>query len=77
MKKQSKPWMSVAAAAKYLGIGEETTQRLIDHIGFPTYQLGGISGPAIVLTKELDEYLASAGIMAADQGKVIELHQHQ
>ncbi len=74
MKKQ-KAWMTVGAAAKYLGIDAETTQRLIDHIGFPTYQLGGISGPAIVLTKELDEYLASAGLMAADQGKVVQLHQ--
>jgi len=69
MKKQ-KPWMTAAAAAKYLGIDEATTQKLLDHLGL-AHKLA--HGPVIVLTKELDEYLASAGIMAAETGKVVQL----
>ena len=75
MMKKQKAWMTVAAAATYLGIDAETTQRLIDHIGFPTYKLGG-SGSLIVLKKELDDYLSSARLLPADQGKVVPLlHQ--
>ena len=73
MKKQQKPWMmSVAAAAKYLGTDEATTAKLLDHTGL-SHKLA--HGPVIVLTKELDDYLASAGLLAADQGKVIQLHR--
>jgi len=72
MKKQ-KAWRTAAATAKYLGVDDATMQKLINHPGFPAYKLG--NGPVIVLTKELDEYLASAGIMAAEQGKMIQLHQ--
>lgn len=74
MKKQNKPWMlTVSAAAKYLGIDEATTQKLLAHVGL-SHQLA--HGPVIVLTKDLDDYLATAGIMAADQGKVVPLlHQ--
>ena len=73
MKKQSKPWMmTVAAAAKYLGIDEATTQKLLAHVGL-AHQL--THGPVIVLRKELDDYLASAGIMAGNQGKVVQLHR--
>lgn len=73
MTKQNHPWMmTVAAAAKYLGTDEATTTKLLAHTGL-SYKLA--NGPAIVLTKELDDYLATAGIMAADQGKIVQLHR--
>lgn len=71
MNKQ-KPWMTAAAAAKYLGITEATMRSLVNHPGFPAYKLA--AGPVIVLTKALDQWLASAGFMAAKQGEIIHLH---
>ena len=67
-----RPWMTVAAAAKYLGLSDATMQKLINHPGFPAYNLA--NGPVIVLTKALDQWLAASGFLAAEQGKIIHLH---
>ena len=47
----------------------------MDHTGLSRTLIA--NGPVIVLRKELDDYLAAAGIMAADQGKVVPMHQQQ
>lgn len=75
MTKKQQPWMTVVMAAKYLGLDETTTAKLMDHTGLSRTLIA--NGPVIVLRKELDDYLAAAGIMAADQGKVVPMHQQQ